>query len=75
MSFVVSDPLKQFFIFHAAICSRESDMNQFLIRALNTDAVHFEKNQHDVYTDSLVSIDKRMIGNQRIPQPGSFFFF
>ena len=75
MSFVVSDPLKQFFIFHAAVCDSKPNMNQFRIRAINADTVHFKESKHNICTDSLVSIDKCMIGNQRVPQPGSLFFF
>jgi len=39
MSFVVSDPLKQFFIFHAAVCDSKPDMYQFRIGAFNADKV------------------------------------
>jgi len=36
---VVSDPLKQFFIFHAAVCDSKPDMYQFRIGAFNADKV------------------------------------
>ena len=53
-SFMISDPLKQFLIFHAAVSNGKPDMNQFLIRTLNTDAIHFKKSQHNICADPFV---------------------
>ena len=72
---MIPDPLKQFFIFHTSFSDGKPDMYQFLIRTLNTDAIHFKKSQHNICADPFVSINKRMIRYQRIPKPGSFFFF
>ena len=39
------------------------------------DAIDLEEGQHHVHTDSLVSVDERMVGDQRITQTGALFLF
>lgn len=38
------------------------------------DAVHFQKCEHDIHPNPLVSVQKGMVGNQMIAESGALFF-
>ena len=43
----------------------KSQLNQILLRVFQLNAVYFKKNKHDVNSCPLVSVDKRVIGDNR----------
>lgn len=69
-----SHPGKQIFVVHTAICYTQADLYDILISAVQADAVDFQKCEHHIDTDSLISIDKGMVGNQVIAQLGTLLF-
>ena len=70
-----TDPFQQFLIIDTSICHAEPDPYDVFIRAVNRKAVHSEERQHNMHPDPLISIDKSMIGNEGIAQPGTLFLF
>ena len=74
LRFVIDYPLKEFFVAHAAVGNRQTYMHDLGIGAGKPDPVHFKKRHHYIDPDPLVAIYKSMIGYQRVPETGSFFF-
>lgn len=44
-----------------------------VVGAVHADAVDFEEGQHDVHTNTLVAVDKSVVGDQCIAETGGFF--
>ena len=70
-----SDPSQKRFIIHATVSNRKSDVNNILIGAIQTDAVDFQKCQHNIYANPFVAVYEGMVGDQTVANPCTFFLF
>lgn len=58
---MIDDPLKKFFISHAAICNGQANGYNFIICTTKPNAVHFKERHHYIDANSLIAIYKGMI--------------
>lgn len=58
---MIQGPLQKLFIIHRAVRNGKADLDQFILAAINDDAVQFQKGQHCHNTNALIAIYKRMI--------------
>lgn len=66
------NPIQQFLILHRSSRNGQADLRHFRIGALQADSVDLQKDQHHIHSDPLVSVHKRMVGNQLIAEPCPF---
>ena len=59
--FVFKNPFEQFFVFHTARSNCKPHANYFVNTRINPDTVDFKKSEHDVHTNSLISVNKCVI--------------
>ena len=71
---MIQYPLKELVVPHAPLSNRQPDFYELIVCALYRNAIHLKEGEHDVKADALISVNKRMVGNQRVPETGAFLF-
>ena len=64
-SIVFAKPFAKHFKLHRTIGKRKSDINKLRLSAVYFNAVKCKENKHCVYANELVSVNKRVVCNQR----------
>lgn len=63
---VILDPRKKCFVIYMTGGNGQCDMGYFIIDAVYMDSVDFQKCEHNIHSNSLVTIYKSVIGNDVI---------
>ena len=58
---MINDPLQKFFITHRTICNGKTNINDLFVSTFQANSVDLKKCQHDINTNSLISIHKSMV--------------
>ena len=66
-------PRQQRLVVHRAGGDSKTDLDNFIIRAVQPNTVDLQKGQHHIHTDALIAIHKGMVGDECIAQSSALF--
>ena len=70
---ILQNPIKQLLVFHFPCRDGETDTGDLGVGGTELDAVRFQKREKNVHANSLVSVHKGVIGDQRKAEPRALF--